>query len=129
MRFRRLGVQYGAKLRVYTKIYLKIGKKAKNPKNIIYNGNGVCPRCGKNVETVSINDSTVIREFSANYWLIKNKCGHYDETGRFAVLCKYSDFINDPDRYIDAAFNKTKEEISNSVHFRDIDHRGKLGSN
>ncbi len=97
--------------------------------NIIYNGNGVCPRCGKNVETVSINDSTVIREFSANYWLIKNKCGHYDETGRFAVLCKYSDFINDPDRYIDAAFNKTKEEISNSVHFRDIDHRGKLGSN
>lgn len=48
LRFRRLGVQYGAKLRVYTKIYLKIGKKAKVTvgNNLRYtSGGGINPLC------------------------------------------------------------------------------------
>ena len=94
----------------------------------IYCSEEVCPKCGKKVETISLNDSTVIREFSANYWLKKNECGHYDFSGRYAVLCRYSDFIKEPDKYIDLAFNKTKESISNSVHFKDLSHSGKLGS-
>ncbi len=94
----------------------------------VYGEKVICPRCGKSVETVHINDSTVVKEFSANYWLVKNKCGHYDESGRFAVLCRYSEFMNDPDYYIDLAFNKTKEPIADLVHFKDLSHSGKLGA-
>lgn len=93
----------------------------------IYLRKEICPNCGKSVETLCVGDSTVVKEFSANYWLKKNACGHYDDSGRYAVLCKYSDFMNDPDKYIDLAYDKTNEPIANNVHFRDLVHKGNLG--
>lgn len=76
------------------------------------------------VTSLNLNDSTVIREFSENYWLKKNACGHFGDNGRFAVLCRYSEFMNDPETYIEAAFEKTKQDISNLVHYKDIAHKG-----
>lgn len=69
---------------------------------------------------VAINDDTVIREFSANYFLKKDLGCAYSEKGRFCVLVKYSDFMNDPDQYIEQAFNKLSEPICKEVHWRDL---------
>ena len=96
------------------------------PKTLLgfFGSTEICPCCGDKVQTINITDNTVIREFSQNYWLKKDKCGHYDSEGRYAVLCKYSDFINNPQKYIDSAYNKTNQPIAKYVHFRDIEHKG-----
>ena len=90
----------------------------------VYGSTSICQHCGKMVTSLNLNDSTVIREFSENYWLKKNACGHFGDNGRFAVLCRYSEFMNDPETYIEAAFEKTKQDISNLVHYKDITHKG-----
>ena len=89
----------------------------------VYGETVKCPHCGVTVRYVYINDSTVIKEFSENYYL-KESCGgeHYGEDGRFAVLVKYDDFIKEPDKYIDAAHDKLKQKINDEVHWRDIEH-------
>lgn len=89
----------------------------------IYKGAYSCPLCGTTVNYVNINETTVIKEFHQNYYL-KSDCSgnHYDESGRFCVLVKYCDFMDDPDKYIDKAFEKTNEPISDLVHWRNIDH-------
>ncbi len=83
-----------------------------------------CETCGKEISIVRINDETVLREFSQNYLLEKGDCDHYPEDGRFCVLVKYSDFIYNPQKYIDQAFDKTKSKIAEKVHYRDISHKG-----
>lgn len=87
--------------------------------NKIYKGTYKCSICGGEHSYVAINDSTVIREYSANYYLHKNGCA-YTEDDRFCVLVKYSDFMNDPDKYIDETFNKLFKPISKEVHRRDL---------
>ena len=86
----------------------------------------VCEHCGSSVETVCVDDSTVLREFRENYWLVKNGCGHYSEDVRFCILVRYSEFMNKgkAEEYIGAAFQKTKADMAKQVHYRDIRHRG-----
>ena len=86
----------------------------------IYTGSGQCNICGGIHNYVKIDDSTTIREFSANYYLKKDLGCAYSENGRFCVLVKYSDFMNDPDHYIEQAFNKLSEPICKEVHWRDL---------
>lgn len=86
----------------------------------IYAGSGQCNICGGIHNYVNIDDSTTIREFSANYYLKKDLGCCYSEDGRFCVLVKYSDFMNDPDHYIEQAFNKLSEPICKEVHWRDL---------
>lgn len=96
--------------------------------NKIYGGNYFCNQCGENHNYVYINDSTTIREFHENYYLVKKTSGCkgvYTEDGRYCVLVRYSAFMNDPDKYIDQAFSKTEQPISHHVHWKDIVHRGK----
>lgn len=94
---------------------------------VIYQGERYCSICQGNHNIVEINDNTVIREFSQNYYLHStNKCKSYSEEDRFCVLVKYDDFIKKPNEYINAAFRKTQDNISNYVHWRDIEHLGKL---
>ncbi|MGI6377830.1 MAG: TIR domain-containing protein [Bacilli bacterium] len=89
-----------------------------------FNGKQRCERCGKIIEIMDISDSTVIREFHENYWLSKNgNCDHYDEDGQFAVLCRYSEFMSNPDIFINKAYEKTKHPIARQVHFSDIKHK------
>ncbi len=83
-----------------------------------------CPVCGKEVSTIGICDDTVLREFSKNYWLKENECGHYSEDGRFCVLVSYEDFMKNPEKYINEAYEKTEAPIANCVHYRDIEHIG-----
>lgn len=95
----------------------------------IYGGSYTCSHCGKTVNIVRIDTNTVIKEFSENYYLNPNcEDGHCDESGRFCVLVKYEDFIQDPDKYIDEAYNKTNSEINEYVHWKDIEHTYKKKS-
>lgn len=95
----------------------------------IFKGTYYCGECDSNHNHIKIDDDTVIREFSENYYLkpIDYGCKNvYQENGRFCVLVKYVDFMNDPNKYIDTAFDKTQEDISNYVHWRNIKHNGKM---
>ena len=69
---------------------------------------------------VAINDDTVIREFSANYYLKKDLNCCYSENGRFCVLVRYSEFMNNTDKYINETFDKLNMPICKEVHWRNL---------
>lgn len=97
--------------------------------NFIFKSSYYCSSCNSNHNTVVIDDTTAIREFSKNYYLKPIDYGCKDvhnEDGRYCVLVRYNDFMKDTNKYIDQAFNKTQEDISDYVHWRDIDHKGKM---
>ena len=49
--------------------------------NSIYRGQYTCLSCGENHNTVVLNDTTVIKEFSRNYYLNNHgKCAYYEES-------------------------------------------------
>jgi len=86
----------------------------------VYKGSFSCIKCGNNHNQVLINDSTVIKEFSCNYYvkpLPAGKCAWHEED-RYCVLVKWDDFIKDAEsaeKYIDQAFNKRKEPVAEKV--------------
>lgn len=90
--------------------------------NKIYKKSEKCQQCGKIVNIVSLNDSTVIKEFWKNYYLkpMKN-CNHFEEDGRYAVLVRYRDFMSNPEFYIEKAYKKRSEPISNFVRVKNFD--------
>ena len=93
----------------------------------IYGEKNTCPKCGARPQTINISDETVLREYKENYWLKKKEgCNHYEEGGRFCVLVRYTEFMNgdNAELYINKAFEKTKEDIADMVHYRDIKHKG-----
>ena len=82
----------------------------------IYTGKKTCTNCGSTHNYVNINGNTVIKEFSYNYYLPKNnnKCG-WTEDDRYCTLSKWDDFIKNPNKYIDQAFEKRKSKISEKI--------------
>mgnify|MGYP004469529451 FL=1 len=81
----------------------------------VYKGSEICSVCGKSHNIVAINDSTTIREFSANYYLDdKHKC-FYAEEDRYCVLVKWDDFKSNPNLYINKAFDKRTAPIAQKV--------------
>ena len=80
--------------------------------NAIYGSSYICQSCGGSHNYVAINDNTVIKEFSYNYYIPQtNKCA-WSEEDRFCVLVKWSDFESNPELYIEQAFQKRSSEIS-----------------
>jgi hypothetical protein len=77
----------------------------------IYTGSGACGICGLSHTFVNANDSTVIKEFSYNYYIPHNKCS-WAEDDRFCILVKWEDFVKNPNEYIHQAFNKRSHPIS-----------------
>jgi len=86
----------------------------------IFQGRYICEECGETHEQVNISNETVIKEFSKNYFLNKDESCCYTAKGRFCVLVRYSEFMNDPDKYIDQAYEKLNEPIAKEVHWRDL---------
>ncbi|KAB5489515.1 TIR domain-containing protein [Flagellimonas hadalis] len=81
----------------------------------IYQGSYNCLTCGGIHNYVGINDSTVIKEFSHNYYIPAfDKCS-WSEDDRYCVLVKWSDFVINPEFYIDQAFDKRSQPISNKT--------------
>ena len=84
----------------------------------VYGGSYNCLDCGGSHNYVGINDTTVIKEFSYNYYIPSpGKCSwSYDD--RYCVVVKWSDFINNPSIYIDQAYNKRDEPISEKTRVK-----------
>lgn len=85
--------------------------------NQVYLGNQTCSVCGCPHDIVKICDSTVIREFSYNYFLPTEKCS-WSEDDRYCVLARWQDFVVNPEAYIEAAFAKRAAPIANRVRVR-----------
>ncbi|MFA6832218.1 MAG: TIR domain-containing protein [Bacteroidaceae bacterium] len=82
----------------------------------VYKGSYKCYTCMGTHNNVFINDNTVIKEFSKNYY-IDNPSGKccWQEKDRYCVLVKWEDFINNPQEYIQQAYDKRSADISKKV--------------
>jgi len=78
----------------------------------IYKGEYECKICGNFHNHVSINDDTVVKEFSYNYYIPKSSGCSWAEDDRYCVLVTWSNFLNNPNKYIDKAFDKKYTPIS-----------------
>ena len=83
----------------------------------IVKGSEVCSVCGKSHNIVCINDSTVVKEFSYNYYIPKDGCS-WSEEDRFCILVKWNDFVKNPELYINKAFDKRSSPISAKTKVR-----------
>jgi hypothetical protein len=84
----------------------------------IYRDQYICGTCGGTHNFVGINDSTVVKEFSYNYYIPRpNKCS-WSEEDRYCVLIKWEDFISNPENYIEKAFQKRNSDIANFTRVR-----------
>lgn len=81
----------------------------------IYKGKYSCNTCGKEHNYVNINDSTVIREFSTNYYMEPHDKCAYSEDERYAILVKWDNFIKEPELFIERAFEKRTKDIAKKV--------------
>ena len=81
----------------------------------IYKGSYICSTCRNSHSWVSINDDTVIKEFSANYYIEPHTGCGWTEDQRYCVLVKWADFIDDPDAYINKAFDKRTADIAKKI--------------
>ena len=81
----------------------------------IYKGSYQCSTCGKNHNWVAINDSTVIKEFSTNYYVEPHSGCGWSEDDRYCILVKWDDFEKAPETYINRAFDKRNSEIAKKV--------------
>jgi hypothetical protein len=83
----------------------------------IFAGSYNCYSCSGVHSHVRIDESTVIKEFHYNYYIPNGKCS-WSEEDRYCVLVTWNDFLANPERYIEQAYNKRIEEISNQTKVR-----------
>ena len=84
----------------------------------IYKGEEQCLICGSNHNIVCVNDDTTIKEFNYNFYIPRDNGCCWSEEERYCVLVKWEDFENNPEKYIDDAFNKRNSEISRKTKVR-----------
>ena len=84
----------------------------------IYKGEEQCLICGSYHNIVCVNDDTTIKEFNYNFYIPKDNGCCWSEEERYCVLVKWEDFENNPEKYIDDAFNKRNSEISRKTKVR-----------
>ena len=80
----------------------------------VYKGSYSCSNCGSSHNVVAINDATVVREFSYNYYIPNGKCAHREED-RYCVLTTWEEFLANSSTFIEQAFAKRSEPIANKV--------------
>jgi hypothetical protein len=83
----------------------------------IFTGSGICATCGNSHRYVNLNGNTTIKEFSYNYYIPNQKCS-WSEGDRYCVLCKWDEFIADPEKYIELAFQKRDTPIHKKIKVR-----------
>lgn len=81
----------------------------------IYKGTIVCNVCGEEHNHIAVNDSTVVKEFSYNYYLPNNGKCYWTEDDRYCILVKWEDFLDNPEEFINKAFDKRDSEISKKI--------------
>ena len=80
----------------------------------IFKGSYDCATCGNSHNCVAVNDSTTLREFSYNYYIPHGRCCHH-ENDRYCVLTQWDTFCVAPNTWIEAAFAKRSDPISDKV--------------
>ena len=86
----------------------------------IYKGTYQCLQCGRTHKTVVMNESTVIREFSKNYYIEPHSGCAWSDDERYCVLVKWEDFVSNPEKYVDMAFEKRTSAIADKVKIRNL---------
>jgi hypothetical protein len=81
----------------------------------IYQGPYTCSNCSTSHNYVGINDSTVAKEFSVNYYIPGDDKCSWSEDDQYCVLVQWDEFISDPNLYIDRAFEKRSKPVANKV--------------
>ncbi len=81
----------------------------------IYKGEYTCSSCGGVHNYVNINDDTVVKEFSYNYYIPKDSGCCWTEEDRYCVLVKWDDFKVEPNTYIDKTFDKRSNSITSKT--------------
>lgn len=89
----------------------------------VYRGSYTCITCGGNHYYVNVNDNTTIREFSQNYYIKPHDGCAWSEEERYCILVKWDDFIKDPEKYVNQAFDKRSQAIAQKVKVR-AEHSG-----
>lgn len=90
-----------------------LGVVLPNMYDSIFLGQYYCSNCMGAHNYVRLKEHT-IKEFSYNYYLPNSKCS-WSEADRYCVLVKWNEFINDPERYIEKAFEKRFALISSKI--------------
>lgn len=83
----------------------------------VYKGKYLCNDCNGTHNFVNVVDNT-IREFSYNYYIPKTTGCGWSEDERYCILVKWDDFIDNPNKYIDNAFDKRASDITSKVKVR-----------
>lgn len=86
----------------------------------VYHGETKCATCGNTHNLVNINDSTTIREFSYNYYTKPHEGCAWSEEERYCVLVKWDDFIADPEKYINQAYDKRTSPVASKIRIRNL---------
>lgn len=84
----------------------------------IYKGSYSCSECGGNHNWVKMDDDTVIREFSQNYYIEPHDGCAWNEEQRYCVLVKWDDFVKNPEKYVNQAFDKRTATIASKIIVR-----------
>ena len=84
----------------------------------IFKGLYTCSKCGKEHRYVHVGDDVLIREFSQNYYIVPHEGCAWTAEDRYCVLVRYEDFIEDPDKYINEAYDKRSLSIASKVTVR-----------
>lgn len=84
----------------------------------VYKGSYICTECGNTHNYVNINNSTTIKEFSYNYYIPKEEGCAWSESDRYCILAKWDDFKENPEMYINKAFDKREDPITEKVKVR-----------
>lgn len=81
----------------------------------IFKGDYDCSICGSKHNWVEIDDDTVIKEFSTNFYIPDHSGCSWSPDERYCILKKWDDFVNDPEDCIDEAFNKRSDDITKKI--------------
>ncbi|MGP1505534.1 MAG: TIR domain-containing protein [Eggerthia catenaformis] len=97
-----------------------LGVVLPNMYDSVYHGSYECSTCGHMHQYVNFNDSTVIREFSKNYYIEPHfGCG-WSEDERYCIAVKWEDFIKNPEKYVNRAFDKRTEDIASKIKIKNL---------
>ena len=81
----------------------------------IYKGSNQCSRCGGTHNLIAITDSTTIKEFNQNYYIEPHSGCAWSDHERYCILVGWDDFIANPEKYIEQAFDKRLDPIAEKV--------------
>ena len=84
----------------------------------VFQGTYTCSTCGGTHNCVKVNDNTVIKEFSVNYYIEPHDGCAWSEDERYCILVKWDDFVENPEKYVNAAYDKRTAPIAEKVKVR-----------